>query len=538
MIFVIGGNGFVGSAICRQLEKKNLEFEILTRQNIGNFMGKACDVVINANGNSKKFVAKEDPIHDFNESVLSVRTSLEGIKYRKYVYLSSCDVYEDCSSPEITKEEKEIDVTKQSTYGFHKYLAEQCVRHVADEWLIFRMGGFVGEGLRKNAIFDIFNGGPLWLAPDSELQFINVDEAAEIIIDMATSDIKNDIYNLCGDGVISLKEVMDKVGKNVPVKENSPKVKYEVSIEKIKLNKKIRSTRENVFGFIKKQHNLLCCPICGSSKYTPFLEKNFKTLVICNSCRHIYWDKMPNVKELDEYYEYNYTSSHNQMKLQIEARPYYSQHVKELKSLVVKKKDKPNFVDFGCSFPVLLEEAKHDFFCIGVESDLEAQQYGRQHGILMYDCESFLEKQPESSIDILRFSHVLEHITEPKELLYKLAKKVCSGGIIYITQPNFPIYKTEAQIDYIKDSIWPEHLHFFCMNSLKKMVRDCGFEVIKAFTHTNEENVYAEQKNSLDINFANKELIKISDCGDLFFGKKNNFPYYCGENSVLFARKL
>lgn len=253
MIFVIGGNGFVGSAICRELNRKNLEYEVLTRQNIDSFRGKECDIVINANGNSKKFIANEDPIREFNESVLSVRESLENIKYKKYIYLSSCDVYEDCSSPTLTKEETCIDIKNQSTYGFHKYLAEQCVQHVAENWIIFRMGGFVGEGLKKNAIYDILNGGPLWLSPDSELQFIHTDEAAHIIVELASSEITREIYNLCGNGVVKLRDVMDQLNVNIEVKENSQIVKYEACIDKLSERSAISNTTDTVLKFVREK---------------------------------------------------------------------------------------------------------------------------------------------------------------------------------------------------------------------------------------------------------------------------------------------
>ena len=39
-------------------------------------------------------------------------------------------------TPETTREDDPIDVTRQSKYGFHKYLAEQCVRHAAKRHLV------------------------------------------------------------------------------------------------------------------------------------------------------------------------------------------------------------------------------------------------------------------------------------------------------------------------------------------------------------------------------------------------------------------
>jgi nucleoside-diphosphate-sugar epimerase len=252
MIYVIGGKGFVGSAVVRACERNGEECEIITHDTIKDFTGTECDILINANGNSKKFMSERDPLWDFDASVRSVRASLENIKFLKYVHLSSCDVYPDCSSPETTREDQLLDVTKQSAYGFHKYLAELCVMRHAKNWLIFRMGGFVGQGLKKNAIYDILQGGPLWLNPESELQFINVDEAADIIVAMALDKTTSgEIYNLCGNGVIKLSDVLSVAGRDVEVKAEAPKVKYEVSITKLLQETNVTKTEQAVISYVK-----------------------------------------------------------------------------------------------------------------------------------------------------------------------------------------------------------------------------------------------------------------------------------------------
>src|SRR5262249_37848750 len=175
LIFIIGGRGLVGSAFVRLFESTGQPHAVIQRDNYNDFAGQRCDVLINANGNSSKPLARNNPLADFEASVRSVRASLIDFQFDRYVLLSSCDVYPDCSSPAVTGEDQPIDVARQSPYGFHKYLAEQCVAHAAPGSLILRCGGFVGPGLRKNAIYDILHGGTLYLDPASELQFLHTD---------------------------------------------------------------------------------------------------------------------------------------------------------------------------------------------------------------------------------------------------------------------------------------------------------------------------------------------------------------------------
>ena len=236
----------------RGCQLRGYDYKIITKENASDFNGSSCGTVINANGNSKKFISNKEPLWDFDASVRSVRESLCTIEADKYIHLSSCDVYPDCGSQETTKEDSALDACRQSAYGFHKYLAEQCVMHSAKQWLIFRMGGFVGQGLKKNPIYDILNGGPLWLDPKSQLQFINVDEAAGVILDFACSDESNQIYNLCGNGLISLEEVIEATGKDVEVKENSPVVCYNVNIDKLLGKVQISNTHSAVLGYVRE----------------------------------------------------------------------------------------------------------------------------------------------------------------------------------------------------------------------------------------------------------------------------------------------
>lgn len=251
MIFIIGGHGFVGSAVTRYCIRNELPYQVITRQNYEEFVGQSCDILINSNGNSKKFLANQDPKEDFRLSVASVRYSLEDFKYKKYVFFSSCDVYNDCSDRILNHEETEIDISLQSPYGFHKYMAEQSVRHVAPNWLIIRFGGFVGEGLKKNPIFDILQGGPLWLDPESELQYLNTDAAASIVMELLDRGITNEVFNLCGNGLVKLEDMIKEIGAEVEVKPNSPKVLYDVNIDKIKKYVEVPTSKEAVADYLR-----------------------------------------------------------------------------------------------------------------------------------------------------------------------------------------------------------------------------------------------------------------------------------------------
>jgi nucleoside-diphosphate-sugar epimerase len=252
-VFILGGAGLVGSAVARACEAAGRPFTVIGRENYAAMRGRACEVFVNANGSSRKLLAGREPLVDFDANVRSVRSSLADFRFRRYLHVSSCDVYADCGSPATTQEDAAVDPASQSAYGFHKWLAEQCVRHVAPDWLILRFGGFVGPGLRKNAIFDILNGGPLYLDPDSELQFLHTDRAASMLFQLLESGVRNEVFNVCGKGVVRLREVMALAPGPIDVQPGSPRVRYEVSLDKMSRIVAPPETRPEVLAFVRAE---------------------------------------------------------------------------------------------------------------------------------------------------------------------------------------------------------------------------------------------------------------------------------------------
>lgn len=233
MITIIGGNGFVGSAYVRLLTARGIPHQVVTRENYDRLRGTSCEVLINANGNSKKFLAAREPLNEFDQSVRSVAQSLEDFPCKTYVLLSTGDVYPDQSSPAVAREDAAIDPARQSRYGLHKFLAEQLVRGTQKQWLVMRMGGFVGPGLKKNAIYDMLTGGTVWLSPQSELQFISTDRAAELVWKLVEKGVRNEVVNLGAAGTVNLGALHGQLASRSAFLPEAPTVRYEVSLEKL-----------------------------------------------------------------------------------------------------------------------------------------------------------------------------------------------------------------------------------------------------------------------------------------------------------------
>ena len=234
MIYIIGGRGFVGSGFARYCRARNLPHEVVTRENYERLAGTECDVLVNANGNSRKYLADRDPLAEFDQSVRSVAVSLSAFKAGRYVLISTGDVYDDPSSPATTTEDRDLDLNRISRYGLHKSLAERLVMGAHRDWLVVRAGGFVGPGIKKNAVFDILTNAKIWLSPDSELQFIHTDHAAELVMGIVeTRGAGGRIVNLGGSGTARLGDLHAAAGSTGVFDPAAPTVRYELSLARL-----------------------------------------------------------------------------------------------------------------------------------------------------------------------------------------------------------------------------------------------------------------------------------------------------------------
>ena len=97
MIFLVGGNGLVGYAFQKYFKEKKIKYLNIQRQNQSLFKGKKCDLLIYANGNANKTLAEKNPEYDFENTLQSIFFYLRNIRFKKFIFFSSIDVYEDTS---------------------------------------------------------------------------------------------------------------------------------------------------------------------------------------------------------------------------------------------------------------------------------------------------------------------------------------------------------------------------------------------------------------------------------------------------------
>ncbi len=224
----------MGSAFVRFCRRSGVDCDCIDLDNYDEGRGREYDVLINTAGNSRKFIANENPLDDFRISLDALLRSFRDFSFRRYVYISSIDVYPDHADPGRNREDAVIDINRISHYGFHKYLGEQMVGHYLPDWLIIRLGGVLGPGLKKNPVFDLLHDIPLRVHEDSRYQYLLTDTAAEAVFALLRRDLKGETFNLCGSGTVALREIRSWLDKPLRYQAaNAPRETYDVNNEKI-----------------------------------------------------------------------------------------------------------------------------------------------------------------------------------------------------------------------------------------------------------------------------------------------------------------
>lgn len=276
------------------------------------------------------------------------------------------------------------------------------------------------------------------------------------------------------------------------------------------------------------------CPICKGIKLDFFSVLDDHELKICRKCRHIFFDEAINERQLKEFYKTSYSDAHHQLSLQNDNAKYYKDHYEELRK-ISGVSDGLDIFDYGCSFPIFLEQAKLlGANVLGCDYDEGSVAYGEKVGIQVISPDEFFTIQKK--FDVIRFSHCLERLVDPLEVLKIAVGLLKENGFIYITQPLVPCFKLNLpQID-LEDAVFPSYLHVFNPVSILYLARNAGLEIDELFTHGEDERRFKQYGEKCDYEYLSKYSADLIGCINTYFGVFNNFPYYMGHNCNIILR--
>jgi 2-polyprenyl-3-methyl-5-hydroxy-6-metoxy-1,4-benzoquinol methylase len=140
-------------------------------------------------------------------------------------------------------------------------------------------------------------------------------------------------------------------------------------------------------------------------------------------------------------------------------------------------------LDVGCGAGLFLTEAKsRGWEVYGTEFTDRQIEYLQNKGITTLKGKLNSESFDHDMFDLIISSEVIEHINNPVEEIQHFHRLLRSGGLIYITTPNFNAlerYLLKGDYDVIE---YPEHLCYYTTKTIDLLLTRNGFKKLKATT--------------------------------------------------------
>lgn len=146
---LIGHTGFVGTTL-----KKQHHFDSFFRStNIHKIENEDFELLVCAGAPGKKWLANKYPEED-RLSIEKLINALSKVRCNRFILISTVDVFQD---PSGVDEESISETIGLHPYGSHRRELEKFIAQQFPSYMIVRLPGLVGPGLKKNIIYDIHN---------------------------------------------------------------------------------------------------------------------------------------------------------------------------------------------------------------------------------------------------------------------------------------------------------------------------------------------------------------------------------------------
>ena len=141
--------------------------------------------------------------------------------------------------------------------------------------------------------------------------------------------------------------------------------------------------------------------------------------------------------------------------------------------------EKTNLLDVGCGSGVFLElvrENNKKINAIGVDSTFTSIELCKTKGLKAFCCTlGEFNNHTYEQIDIITLWHVLEHVSDPLNLIKTAKNLITSNGSIYFSVPLSPASYEALKLDPL--NLPPHHLTRWSISSLLKLAEASNMSI-------------------------------------------------------------
>jgi len=240
--------------------------------------------------------------------------------------------------------------------------------------------------------------------------------------------------------------------------------------------------------FLKKRNK---CPLCNSKKRDKIIDSNISNIdsadfkitdsqygkhwsfYKCKNCDFVYSDPSPSENFLNNLY-----SSVKDPEYEEENEGRTNNFKRIIKRITKLKPQKGSVLDVGAAtgmFVNLLTQS--GFEAEGLEPSKWAVKLAKKKYNINLIQKDFKNFKSNNKYDIITLIDILEHVSNPDNILKNAKKIMKEDGLIVIVTPDIGSILPKI----LKSNWWhyrPPHINFFTKKSLKYILKKNGFEIL------------------------------------------------------------
>lgn len=222
------------------------------------------------------------------------------------------------------------------------------------------------------------------------------------------------------------------------------------------------------------------CNICGSKRTSLYLKLDGFSYKKCLGCGLVYQNPRPVFKDLkkrygDNYFDYELSNQDNFFQLMklglrdIRINDFYEDDIKNRK-----------FLDIGCATGLLLNHMKGSGWDTkGVEICRPSAEYGIKESSLDIFIGTLEEAAfRDNYFDVVHFSHLIEHVPDPKALLVEINRILKNDGHMIMTTPNADGWQARASKSNWRSAI-TDHIYLFTKTTMRKLLGITNYRIVE-----------------------------------------------------------
>jgi 2-polyprenyl-3-methyl-5-hydroxy-6-metoxy-1,4-benzoquinol methylase len=225
------------------------------------------------------------------------------------------------------------------------------------------------------------------------------------------------------------------------------------------------------------------CPCCGSARARPYLSCDGFAFVRCRDCAIVFQNPRPVFEDVRkryaaEYFSYELANESNffgLMRLGLEDVRFQER--------AAALRAPRTFLDIGCATGMLIESMKKEGWEVqGVDLCRESADYGKVHrGVDIFPGTLEEARFADGAFGVVHFSHLIEHVPDPRGFLGEVRRVLAPGGLALITTPNIDGFQARLFGKAWRSAI-ADHLVLFSRTTLQRLAEQEGFEIQRCVT--------------------------------------------------------